>query len=243
MRIGFAALRAVVFLLMVAAVAAQLGTSIHSTRDHGGSVAGLVTNFFSFFTIDSNVLGIVVLGIGAVLLVVRRGDDPGWFTELRAEAVTYLVTTGVVYNLLLRNIPLPQGTTVGWSNEVLHVVAPLYLLIDWLFAPGRTPLRLRAVWGIAVFPILWAIYTLIRAPFAAEPVSGKQPWYPYPFLNPQTSPNGYLSVAFYVVLIAVVILVAGYAVVWVSRRWNVTRGSDAVADDDAVPDRRPAPTE
>ena len=86
--------------------------------------AGLVLNFFSFFTIDSNVLGIVVLGIGAVLLLVRRGDDPGWFTALRAAAVTYLVTTGVVYNLLLRNIPLPQGTTVGWSNEVLHVVAP-----------------------------------------------------------------------------------------------------------------------
>ena len=180
----------------------------------------------------------------------RTGDRAGgrrWGLSPRRVAalgvLALLVTTGVVYNLLLRNIPLPQGTTVGWSNEVLHVVAPLYLLIDWLFAPGRTPLRLRAVWGIAVFPILWAIYTLIRAPFAAEPVSGKQPWYPYPFLNPQTSPNGYLSVAFYVVLIAVVILVAGYAVVWVSRRWNVTRGSDAVADDDAVPDRRPAPTE
>lgn len=220
MRIGFAVLRAVFFLLTLAAAIAQLTTSVRSIGDRGGNVAGLVANFFSFFTIDSNVLGVVVLGIGAVLLIVRKGDDPGWFTGLRAASVTYLVTTGVVYNLLLRNISLAQGTTVGWSNEVLHVIAPAYLLIDWLFAPGRTPLRLRAVWGIAVFPILWAVYTLIRAPFAADPVSGKSPWYPYPFLNPQTSPNGYLSVAFYVVLIAVVILAAGYGIVWISRRWR-----------------------
>ena len=128
---------------------------------------------------------------------------------------------------------------MGWSNEVLHVVAPAYLLIDWLFAPGRTPLRFRAVWGIAVFPIVWAVYTLVRAPFAIEPVSGKSPWYPYPFLNPAASPNGYLSVAFYVVLIAVVILAAGYGVVWVSRRWSVRRPSDAVG---AAPDPRRAPT-
>ena len=231
MRIGFAVLRAVFFLLTLSAVIAQFTTSVRSISDRGGSVAGLVANFFSFFTIDSNVLGVVVLGIGAVLLFVRTGDDPGWFTGLRAASVTYLVTTGVVYNLLLRSISLAQGTTVGWANEVLHVIAPAYLLIDWLFAPGRTPLRLRAVWGIAVFPILWAVYTLIRAPFAADPVSGKSPWYPYPFLNPQTSPNGYLSVAFYVVLIAVVILAAGYGVVWISRRW---RGGRPLPDAAAV---------
>ncbi|MBW8871029.1 MAG: Pr6Pr family membrane protein [Leifsonia sp.] len=230
MRIGFAVLRAVAFLVTLAAVIAQLTTSVASISARGGNVGTLVANFFSFFTIDSNVLGVVVLGIGAVLLLVHRGDDPGWYTGLRAAAVTYLVTTGVVYNLLLRNISLAQGTTVGWSNEVLHVIAPAYLLIDWLFAPGRTPLRMRAVWGIAVFPIVWAVYTLIRAPFAADPVTGEGPWYPYPFLNPATSPNGYLSVAFYVVLIAVVILVAGYGVVWISRRW---RGDRALPD--AVP--------
>jgi hypothetical protein len=220
MRIAFAVVRALVVVLMVAAVVAQLSRSIQTTTAGGGSVAGLLVNFFSFFTIDSNVAGIVVLAIGAVLLVARRGDDPPWFTALRAAAVTYLVTTGVVYNLLLRNIPLPQGTTVAWSNEVLHVIAPAYLLLDWLFAPGRTPLRLRTVWGIAAFPIVWAVYTLLRAPIAADPVTGTRPWYPYPFLNPATSPNGYLSVAFYVILIAVVILAAGYGVVWISRRWR-----------------------
>jgi hypothetical protein len=223
MRIGFGALRAVMALVTLAAIIAQLASSIAQTTEKGGSVAGLVTNFLSFFTIDSNVATVVVLAIGAVLLFTRSDDDPGWFTALRAAVVTYMVTTGVVYNLLLRNLPLPQGQTVAWSNEVLHVIAPLYMLLDWLFAPGRAPLRRRVVWGIAAFPIVWAVYTLLRAPIAADPNTGKQPWYPYPFLNPATSANGYLSVAFYIVLIAVVILCAGYGVVWVSRRWRGAR--------------------
>ncbi|MEY9852483.1 hypothetical protein ABH923_002161 [Leifsonia sp. EB41] len=223
MRIGFGVLRALVALLVLAAIVAQFATSVRLIADKGGNVAGFVVNFFSFFTIESNVASVVVLGIGAVLLLTGRADDPFWFAGLRAAVVTYMLTTGVVYNLLLRNIPLPQGTTVPWSNEVLHVVAPLYLVLDWLLAPGRIPLRRRTVWGIAAFPIVWAGYTLLRGPFAADPVTGKQPWYPYPFLNPQTSPNGYLSVAFYVVLIASVILCAGYGVVWVSRRWRAGR--------------------
>ena len=230
MRIGFGALRAVMAAITLAAVIAQLASSIGQTARADGSIPGLIANFLSFFTIDSNIAAVVVLAIGAVLLVTRSDDDPGWFTALRAAVVTYMVTTGVVYNLLLRNIPLPQGQTVAWSNEVLHVIAPLYLLLDWLFAPGRAPLRRRVVWGIAAFPIVWAVYTLLRAPIAAEPITGKQPWYPYPFLNPATSANGYLSVAFYIVLIAAVILCAGYGVVWVSRRWRGSRPLPVDAD-------------
>lgn len=220
MRIGFGLLRATMALLGLAAVVAQFATSVGAVSAQGGSVPGLVANFFSFFTIESNLAAIVVLAIGAVLLLARTGDDPGWFTVTRATVTTYMVTTGVVYNLLLRGIPLPQGQTVPWSNEVLHVVAPAYLLLDWLLAPGRAPLRRRSLGIVVVFPIVWALYTLVRAPLAADPVSGRQPWYPYPFLNPHTSPNGYLSVAFYILLIAAVILCVGYGVLWVSRKWR-----------------------
>ncbi|MGJ4845496.1 Pr6Pr family membrane protein [Leifsonia sp. Le1] len=219
MRIGFGIVRAAMCLLTIVAIVAQFATSVNFISGKGGNIAGYVVNFFSFFTIDSNIGYVVVLGIGAVFLFTRTGDDPGWFTGLRAAVTTYMVTTGVVYNLLLRNIPLPQGQTVEWSNEVLHVVGPVYLLIDWLFAPGRAALRNSVLWWIVGFPIVWAVYTLIRAPFGADPVTGKQPWYPYPFLNPHTSLNGYLSVSFYVLLIAAVILCVGFGVVWVSRRW------------------------
>ena len=35
---------------------------------------------------------------------------------------TYMIVTGLVYNILLRGIELPQGSEpIPWSNETLHV--------------------------------------------------------------------------------------------------------------------------
>lgn len=231
MRIAFGIIRLAVASAIVAAVIGQLLTSLAFWEQAGvKNIALSVTNFFSFFTIESNVLGAVVLLIGAALLVTRTGEDPHWFTVLRAIAVTYLATTGIVYNLLLRGIELPQGATLPWSNEVLHVVAPAWLVLDWLLAPGRAALGWKAIWGIIAFPIVWALYTLVRGPFTPNEVLGEPFWYPYPFLNPNLSANGYLSVAFYVVLIAAVIGLAGAAVIWVSRRGQRRSLSPATLD-------------
>jgi hypothetical protein len=132
-----------------------------------------------------------------------------------------MVVTGVVYNLLLRNVELPQGTTVPWSNEILHVVAPLWMLLDWLFAPGRRELVWRTIWVIIVFPLVWVIYTLIRGPITPNELTGVGYWYPYPFLDPNLSANGYLSVAFYVILIAIVVGLTAAGVIWVSKRKQI----------------------
>ena len=228
MRYGFAFVRVGVAVLIFAAILGQLLLSFDIWTRTGADIAFSVVNFFSFFTIESNVASVVVLLVGAVILVARRGDDPEWFTVMRVVVVTYMATTGVVYNLLLRGIELPQGTTLPWSNEVLHVVGPIYLVLDWLFAPGRTPVASRAMWWIVGFPIAWAAYTLIRGPFAVSSLTGMR-WYPYPFLNPETSQNGYLSVAFYVALIAVVISLVGVGAIWISRRWDRGRPVDASA--------------
>jgi hypothetical protein len=207
--------------LGIAAIVAQLIRSVEIWHKTGLSVAFGITNFFSFFTIDANVGTIVVLLIGAVLVFARR-PDPQWYTVFRAIVVTYMFVTGVVYNLLLRGVELPQGTTVEWSNEVLHVVACAYIVLDWFIAPGRTPLNWRSLRAIAVFPIVWIIYTLVRAPLTTELNYGGKPFYPYPFLNPALAHEGWFSVAFYIILITVVVLGAGAGVIWVSRRWRGT---------------------
>src|SRR5262245_45971985 len=90
-----------------------------------------VVNFFSFFTVLSNALTAMVLQIGAGYAF-TRATDPDWYNLVRACAVTYMATTFVVYNLLLREISLDQATTVPWSNEILHVWAPLYVVADWV---------------------------------------------------------------------------------------------------------------
>ncbi len=219
MRIGFAIFRVAAASAGVAAIVGQLLTSLEFWPKNGvTNIALSVTNFFSFFTIQSNVAAVVVFLIGAALLVTRKGDDPAWFGLLRASVASYMIVTGIVYNLLLRGIELPQGATLGWSNEILHVVIPLAMLIDWLFAPGRVAIPWNKLWVIVVYPIIWVVYTMVRGPFTPNELLGEPYWYPYPFLNPNLSPNGYLSVSFYIVLIAVVILVVGAGVVWVSHR-------------------------
>jgi len=230
MRAVFAVLRLLGAAAIVAAVVAQLLRSLEVWgQDPSADVGFLLVGFFSFFTIDSNIAAAVVLLLGAGILLLRRGDDPRWFAVLRLCVVTYMVVTGIVYNLLLRGIELPQGSTVPWSNEVLHVVGPLLLLLDWLLAPGRAPLPWRALWAVVAFPIVWAVYTLVRGPLAIDSRTG-EPWYPYPFLNPANSPNGYLSVAFYVVLIALIIGAVGAGAIWVSRRRARTAPASAVAE-------------
>lgn len=216
-----AVVRVLVAVLGVAAIVAQLERSIQNWNATGLSVPFGVTNFFSFFTIDSNVATIVVLLIGAAFVFAKK-DDPHWYTIFRAIVVTYMFVTGVVYNLLLRGVELPQGSTVGWSNEVLHVVACAYIVLDWFIAPGRVPLNWRSLRAIVVFPLAWVAYTMVRAPFTVSETLNHKAFYPYPFLDPALAHEGWFSVAFYIVLIAGVVLGAGAGVIWVSRRLQGT---------------------
>ena len=200
---------------IVAALVAQLQRTVQNENAGKGEVGFVVQNFFSFFTVESNVFAALALFVGIFTLSSRKQDSHAW-TVFRAGATTYMATTGVVYNLLLRGIELPQGATVGWSNEILHVVGPAVMVLDWLIAPGRRPLNAKALWAIVAYPVVWAGYTLVRGTLVLDPRTG-DPWYPYPFLNPHTSANGYFSVAFYVILIGVLIGVVGAGVLRLSR--------------------------
>lgn len=149
-------------------------------------------------------------------------EEPRWFGLALACVSTYMIVTGIVYNLLLRGIDLPQGSApIPWSNEVLHVVIPVFLLLDVLFAPRRRALPWSSAGLIVIFPIAWVVYTLLRAPLITTPGNGDAFWYPYPFLNPNNFEAGYAVVALYVVGIAVAIVVVALFVVWVSRRRGV----------------------
>lgn len=219
MRILWGILRFVFAGAAVAAIVGQLIRSIGLTEAAGDSVSLMLTNFFSYFTIASNVLTVIVLLMGAFFLFTRKGDDTRWFTILRVVLFTYMGVTGIVYNTLLRGVEVAPGATVEWSNELLHVIGPIFVVLDWFFAPGRIPLSYwRTIRIVVIFPILWAIYTLIRGPFTPNQVTGADYWYPYPFLDPHLSHNGYFSVGFYVVMIAILIgLVAAFAI-YISRR-------------------------
>lgn len=212
--------RLAVALLCLAAIVRQLIVTVGNAQElWPDQLPTVITNYFSYFTILSNLGAVVTLALGAVWALRTRGGreaEPAWLATLFVCVSTYMIVTGVVYNLLLRSSEI-TGLAGAWTNEVLHVLGPVFLLVDALVAPRRRTLPWRTVGIAAAFPIAWALYTLLRANLVSSPVTGDPWWYPYPFLDPHLVPGGYLGVAGYIVGIAAVIIAVAAAVTWARR--------------------------
>jgi hypothetical protein len=111
----------------------------------------------------------------------------------RGGAVIYMVTTGIVYGLLLSGYEAENHIMTPGVNTILHQIMPLLATIDWVLWPPRISLRRSITWAWLAFPLLYVMYTLLRGPHVN--------WYPYPFFNPD-QPGGYGRVAAYSVGIA-----------------------------------------
>ncbi len=183
--------RPVVAALRLAAGAALLTTIAIQITDRVVNGAFDPWEYFSYFTIESSLINIVVFLVGGVMAL-RLATDTTLYTTVRMSALTYAVVTAGVYNLLLRGIPYP-GTYEGlqWPNEVIHVWVPLFLLLDWLLSPGRPALPWKSLGFVVIFPVSWLIYTLMRGAASGGDI------YPYPFLDP--AGGGWGSVIAYIV--------------------------------------------
>jgi hypothetical protein len=163
---------------------------------------GSLVNFFSFFTIESNLLAIAVLLIGGVF-------DPRsqrW-AYVRGAATLYMVITGIVYAALLANQEV--GPTAAWVDSAMHQVTPAVLLADWICFPPWSRASYRAALAWLAFPLVYLAYSLSRGAVVD--------WYPYPFLDPR-HPGGYGRVAAFAVVLAVVMALLAVAVNAIGRK-------------------------
>jgi hypothetical protein len=198
-----AGLRLAVAALVLVAVAYQF--SVGLDRPDFDAV-----NFFSYFTILSNLFGAVVL----VLAARSQTERIEW---LRGAAVVYLATTAVVFALLLADLSAELQMTTPWVNTVLHRVVPVLVVLDWLVDPPRRRFRVADAAGWLLPPLGWVAYTILRGPIAH--------WYPYPFIDPR--PHGYGDVVVTCVVIAVGMAVLAAAVAWLG---NLRTARRSVAD-------------
>jgi hypothetical protein len=163
---------------------------------------GSLVNFFSFFTIESNLLAIVVLLVGGIL----DPQSERW-AYVRGAATLYMVITGIVYAALLANEEV--GLTAVWVNSAMHQVTPAVLLVDWVCFPPWARASYRAALGWLAFPLVYLAYSLSRG--------AAVDWYPYPFLDPR-HPGGYGRVAAFAVVLAVVMALLAVAVNAIGRK-------------------------
>lgn len=135
-------------------------------------------NFFSFFTIQSNVLAATMLVLAAL---VRPAERSLVFDAVRGAVTFYIGITGAVFALLLSGLQEQLDTHNAFANFVVHYLIPVAVVADWVVDPPRRRLGLRIAFVWLVYPLAWFVYTLVRGSATG--------WYPYPFVD--VSEHGY----------------------------------------------------
>lgn len=183
----------VIALLALSAVINEIATLVKS-----GSF--VPQNFFSLFTIQTNLFAIVMLVIGAYALI--RGTKSGLISSLRGAATLYMIITGIIFILLLSGLTSGNFVMAPWDDTVMHYVIPVAMILDWLLDAPQTRLRKRTVALWLVYPLLYVVYTLVRGAITD--------WYPYPFLDPIG--QGYGPIIMTCVAITVGVVFGGFII-------------------------------
>lgn len=161
------------------------------------------TDYFSYFTELSNLFAATIFLYGAIRPAASSRSST--VELLRGAAVVYMLTTGIVYAVLLAGHYVPYP----WVNTVLHRIMPVAVALDWVIDPPRTHLRMRQTLLWMGFPLVYILYTLTRGAIVN--------WYPYFFVDPNRH-GGYLLVAGDCAAVAVGILALVGATTWVGNR-------------------------
>lgn len=149
-------------------------------------------NFFSFFTVESNVLVVVILLLSALATAAGKNDK---LDVWRSAITVYILIVGIGFSWLLAGLENTQFTAVPWDNIVLHYIMPAAMLGDFLLDRPRQRMAFRWALTWLLFPIGYVGYSLIRGSAVG--------WYPYPFLNPARE-GGYGAV--FLTIVALIIL-------------------------------------
>lgn len=187
----------------------QLSLTVKTTGVTGFSTVKTVINYFSYFTILSNIL--VAVSLTAILLspLSRPGSFFSKVTVCSAIAV-YIFIVGLVYNLVLRGIWEPKGWQL-MADNLLHVAVPLLYVIYWMIYTPKKVLAWKDMLPWLLFPGLYLVYSLVRGTVAD--------WYPYPFIH--AGDLGYGKVVMNSVFVLIAILVAGTATIAFNRRGKI----------------------
>lgn len=173
----------------------------YSRWEAGASLLGGLINFFSFFTVLTNTLVVVVLSYA---LVKRESAAKRFFLAptVSSAIATSIVVVSLAYNLLLRHLWSPTGFQFI-ADELLHDVMPVLFVIYWWRCMPKGTLRFKHIGGWVIYPLVYFGYVLLRGHLLGQ--------YQYPFIDvdslgyPQVFVNaGGILAGFVLIALAVV---------------------------------------
>lgn len=146
-------------------------------------------NYFSYFTFQSNLVNVIVLGTSGILLLLGRRAGP-FLVSVRALVTTYVIVSGVVFGLIVSQAGSHHyRIDVPWSSQILHFWIPAYVLLDWILGVGRVRIRWRTVGIVLAFPWSGRFHAHPRVDRAVVPLllprprSGERPGRVRPLLR------------------------------------------------------------
>ncbi|MGB4484221.1 MAG: Pr6Pr family membrane protein [Pseudomonas veronii] len=190
-----------------AALAGWVGLAIqqylifYSRWSTGASLLGGLVNFFSFFTVLTNTLVVVVLSYA---VVDRDSAAKRFFLAPRVSSaiVASIVLVSLAYNLLLRHLWQPEGFQFI-ADELLHDVMPLLFVVYWWRCVPKGTLQCKHIGLWVLYPLVYFAYMLLRGDLLGQ--------YQYPFFDvgtlgyPQVFVNaGGILAGFVLIALAVV---------------------------------------
>ena len=181
-----------------------LVTEVATIVDRGVFNAG---NFFSFFTVESNMLITVALILSALTLA--AGKKSRALDVFRGFTTTLMIIVGIGFAVLLSGLENVALTAVPWDNTVLHYILPVVAVLDYIIDRPTTQLGFARSLAWLLYPLAYLFYSLVRGAVVG--------WYPYPFLNPNHSSTQEITIA------SVGILVLGVLAVLVTTKLSGVR--------------------
>jgi hypothetical protein len=151
----------------------QLYVVIMTARSTGASVATAVVNYFSFFTILTNLLLAMVLTLSLqpeASALHRFCARP----TVQSAIAVFIAIVGIVYSIALRHVWDPEGLQ-KIADVVLHDATPVLYVVYWLLFVRKDELRFRDVPAWLLYPGVYAVYSMIRGALTGR--------YPYHFLD------------------------------------------------------------
>jgi hypothetical protein len=143
------------------------------TGQSGPDAVRRTINFFSYFTILTNVL-VVLAFLGPTLLgetaVGRFFAGP----RVRTAIAIYIIIVSALVFFILRHLANLQGLDY-LCDFLLHYILPALFVVDWVFFVSKAELQWRDMLGWLWYPVIYLAWTFVHGALSG--------FYPYPFLN------------------------------------------------------------
>ncbi|MBD1394498.1 Pr6Pr family membrane protein [Mucilaginibacter glaciei] len=162
----------IIGLLALLGVALQFCTAIPAFLANGRTLAGSLVEFFSFFTIQSNLLVAISLFITSVTPIRKNQffNQPSVVTAI----TVYISIVSLVYNLLLSQLANYKGMA-KLGDELVHLIVPVLVIVYWLTAVLKDKITWKDTIRWLWYPAAYLVYIFIRGALSG--------FYPYFFLD------------------------------------------------------------